>query len=214
MLRPGTLALLFFFLSQPAFAQLSATLKTRDTLLLLRASSAAPSVTELRDDRGFIWRNRSPEQLLSSVEREGNSIPIHWTLNLAASRVAANRVAFVYDSSVPPLRLTWEWRAPADFGPLEHAISVENRGPSEIWLPLQPSFQFDFAVPSSLALEHFYVEKGADTPSAEGTHLQGADDRHRRSCRARLGQRGSESHRQRISPRHARTRRLSRRERL
>ena len=41
-----------------------------------------------------------------------------------------------------------------------------------MWLPLQDSFQFDFRMPDPEArVKHFWVEKGASSPSAEGTHL-------------------------------------------
>jgi hypothetical protein len=65
----------------------------------------------------------------------------------------------------------WRWRARAEHGPIEHSVSIQNLGDEPVWLPLQPSFEFDWQVDRQVALERFWVEKGADVPSAEGTHL-------------------------------------------
>jgi hypothetical protein len=43
-------------------------------------------------------------------------------------------------------------------------------------LPLQPSLRFDWKIDPNSALERFWVEKGADTPSAQGTHLDALQD--------------------------------------
>ncbi len=82
----------------------------------------------------------------------------------------AHEIAFVYDCSTPALRLTWEWKAPASTGPVEHTIHIENLGASEIWIPMQDSFEFNWRTGPKAALRHVYVEKGAGTPSADGTH--------------------------------------------
>ncbi len=55
-------------------------------------------------------------------------------------------------------------------GPLEHTIHLQNLSGAEIWLPLQDSFRFDFQVAPEQPLKKFWVEKGASSPSAEGTH--------------------------------------------
>ncbi|MDP9161241.1 MAG: alpha-galactosidase, partial [Acidobacteriota bacterium] len=71
----------------------------------------------------------------------------------------------------PHLRLSWEWEVRSHHGPIEHQIRIENHDTCEIWIPLQESFIFDWETPPQDRLEQFYVEKGADTPSASGTHL-------------------------------------------
>jgi len=116
------------------------------------------------------WRNNAPEKLIDSVVIEGRPVQVHWKFNPDASRTDSRRVAFVYDSASPKLRLTWEWRAPASTGPVEHAIHIQNLEATEIWIPLQDSFQFFFPIDPVVRLEHFYVEKGAGAPSAVGTH--------------------------------------------
>ena len=80
-------------------------------------------------------------------------------------------MVYVYESAKPHLRLEWEWQARASFGPIEHTVTVTNLDSTEYWLPLVDSLRLDWQVPAQTALSHFYVEKGADTPSPQGTHL-------------------------------------------
>ena len=65
------------------------------------------------------------------------------------------------------------------FGPFEHRITVENRGTKEIWLPLIDSLGVDWQYPDGADLHNFYVEKGADTPSNQGTHEEAIGDGYR-----------------------------------
>src|SRR6185312_855931 len=57
------------------------------------------------------------------------------------------------------------------FGPIEHEITIENLDDQEIWIPMQDSLVVNWQVDPHSALEHLFVEKGADTPSLVGTHL-------------------------------------------
>jgi hypothetical protein len=77
------------------------------------------------------------------------------------------------------LRLRWQWQARAAFGPIEHQTIVENLGNDEIWLPMVDSLSLDWLVPASRSLRNFYVEKGADTPSAQGAHLDAVEEGYR-----------------------------------
>jgi hypothetical protein len=102
--------------------------------------------------------------LIDHVEMNGAVQPVRWQLQ------AASEGTFIYESQNPRLRLYWEWRARATHGPIEHSIRIENLSSTEIWLPLQDSFRFDFHVPAEQRIQQFWVEKGASSPSAEGTH--------------------------------------------
>src|SRR5581483_9222524 len=99
------------------------------------------------------------------AEVAGQTVDLTWTFNSAASHTDQRVVSFVYDAASPDLRLIWTWDVRAEHGPVEHQIRIENHSASEVWLPLQPSFAFDWKIPAQSYLEHFYVEKGADTPS-------------------------------------------------
>ena len=151
-------------------SQTFARLDTAETTILIAAGQSAPRLKSLSRLGAMPWLNQQAESLPSHVEIEGKAVPVAWALESAASRIGPKQVIFVYESASPRLRLEWEWRARAAYGPLEHVVRIRNLSGREIGLPLQDSFQFDFAVNSADGLKHFFVEKGADTPSDEGTH--------------------------------------------
>ena len=168
--RPWWILVWWLSLSTLALAQSGGNLQSADTKLRFEAGLHSPRLTSLRNGTEA-WANRADETLIDSVIIGGNSLPIEWSLNSTESHVDQKIVSFVYDSISPRLRLVWEWEARSEHGPIEHQIRIENRSSSEVWLPLQNSFSFDWETLAQDQLEQFYVEKGADTPSKEGTHL-------------------------------------------
>lgn len=154
-----------------AMSQKSARLQTADTVLEIQAGPDAPLLLSLQSVGHKPWTNRAPARvLIDHVEAGTQRIPVHWQFNGSASHAGPSRVAFVYDSTSPRLRLTWEWMVKAAHGPIEHQVHIENLDSRELWLPLQESFLFDWQVDRQTALGHLYVEKGAGTPSPVGTH--------------------------------------------
>jgi hypothetical protein len=121
----------------------AASLETADTQLQFDAGLTAPKVSSLRND-ATIWKNRTAESLIPNVEIAGTGVPLKWTFNKAETHTNKNLVSFVFDATSPHLRLTWEWEARSHFGPIEHQIRIENRASSEVWLPLENSFVFDW----------------------------------------------------------------------
>jgi melibiase-like protein len=153
-----------------ASAQGVASLRTADTVLRFENTPSGPRLMDLTTKDGQLWRNGATETPPNSIEMGGQRVPVRWHFNREASRTDAHEVAYVYDSSSPKLRLTWEWIARADFGPIEHQIIIENLDSHEIWIPFADSIQLDWKLDPSLALKHVYVEKGAGKPSDVGTH--------------------------------------------
>jgi len=125
------------------------------------------------------WINRVPETLIDHVLIGTGKAPVKWKLNSGVSRVEPKRVVYEYDSDSPRLRLTWEWQSRADFGPIEHRILIQNLDSKELWLPLQDSLRFDWQIEPQVSLEHWYIEKGAGTPSPVGTHAERLTDGYR-----------------------------------
>jgi hypothetical protein len=152
-------------------AQTSARLETANTVLQLEARTNAPRLATISSPGQLAWTNASDEQLIGSVIIDSNPVPVHWQFDPGASSSDSHQVTFVYISQSPRLRLSWRWQARAPSGPIEHEIHIQNLEDREIWLPLQPSFQFDWKTQSRTSLEQVYVEKGANTPSEVGTHL-------------------------------------------
>jgi alpha-galactosidase len=146
-------------------------LSTSNIHITLSASGAQPHLVWISGPAGLSLRNRAPEQLPSSVEINGASVPLKWQHKSELDVADSRHVVFVYESAQPHLRLRWEWQARADFGAIEHRIIIENLGDKEAWLPMIDSLSLDWAISPSDELRNFYVEKGAGTPSAQGTHL-------------------------------------------
>ena len=166
----GSVSLLWLSISLAALGQTSARLHTSETELTFDAGSAAPRLVTLTVPGQPAWENRASETLIASADVSNKPTPIHWTFNREASKVEDERVAFVYDSSTPRLRLTWEWRTRQKYGPIEHQIRIENLDNQEIWIPMQDSLAFNWQIDPQSPLEHVFVEKGADSPSSVGTH--------------------------------------------
>jgi melibiase-like protein/glycosyl hydrolase family 36 len=153
-----------------AFGQTIARLHTSDTDLTLEAGTEAPRLASLASPGQPAWQNRVSETLIASAEISRRPMPIHWIFNREASQISAKQVIFVYDSASPHLRLSWEWRTRAGYGPIEHQIRIENLDAREIWIPMQDSLAVNWQIDPQSSLEHFFVEKGANTPSPVGTH--------------------------------------------
>ncbi|HUX73266.1 MAG TPA: alpha-galactosidase [Steroidobacteraceae bacterium] len=150
---------------------LRATLASAETAITVEAGEQHPRLGTLRLRGSTAWINTADETLPAQLEVHGTARPLVWRLDRRASQIESTRIQLVYLSDSPRLRLVWQWRAPASRGPLEHTISIENLSGEALWLPLVPSFRFDWHVDPTVALQRFWVEKGADTPSSQGTHL-------------------------------------------
>jgi len=146
-------------------------LETANTVLQLEARTNSPRLAAISSPGQLAWTNASDEQLISSVFIDNNPVPVHWQFDSGASSSDSHQVTFVYISQSPRLRLSWLWQARAPSGPIEHEIQIQNLEDREVWLPLQPSFEFNWKIQSRSSLEQVYVEKGANKPSEVGTHL-------------------------------------------
>ena len=151
-------------------------LSTRDVRVELHAGRNAPMLVSLKGSAGTRWRNVVVNELPTQVESSGKTIAIHWELRPGKGNADAHHVSVVYESAYPHMRLTWKWQTRAPFGPVEHSTSVENLGDEDVWLPMVDSLRLGWQVPRDQALRNFYVEKGADKPSVQGTHLETVSD--------------------------------------
>ena len=169
-------AALVLCLASPAVQALPpAVIANTDITITLVPGTKAPRLEELRGS-GITLRNRAEEPLPSTVLQNGIPIPLTWHFNSALSRTGPHTIVYVYESKTPHLRASWQWQTRSPHGPTEHQITIQNLGTDEVWLPLLDSLCLDLAYPLTTKLRHFSVEKGADTPSAQGTHLAQIDD--------------------------------------
>lgn len=162
-----------------AHSQLRATLATADVAEDLEAGAGAPRVLRLRPVGASQWVNTASDELPVAIERNRKRVPLQWHLARALSSIGPRRIVFVYESRDPHLRLAWEWRARADFGPLEHRVIIANLSATEYWLAPMDSLYLQWRVPPQTQLMHFYVEKGGGEPTAQGTHEVSAPDGYR-----------------------------------
>ncbi|HXR40001.1 MAG TPA: alpha-galactosidase [Terracidiphilus sp.] len=138
----------------------------------LRDEAQGPRLAWIEGSKDNYWSNQAADALPASVEVNGTTVPLTWQLKPELGHHDPRKAVFVYESASPHLRLSWIWEARADFGPVEHRIVIENLSGEELWLPMVDSLRLDWRVALPRDLRNLYVEKGADTPSAEGTHLE------------------------------------------
>jgi Melibiase len=151
-------------------------LASAETAIAAEAGEHAPRLTLLKARGATAWINQADETLPERLEVHGAAQPVVWRLDRSASHFESHEIQLVYLADSPRLKLTWLWRARASHGPIEHTILIQNLSNESVWLPLQPSVRFDWQIDRQAALERFWVEKGADAPSAEGTHLDALRD--------------------------------------
>ncbi len=168
--RIAIIGLICGSLSMIAFGQTAARLQTADTDLTLEAAPETPRLVRLAAPGQPAWENHSSEALIASAEIAGQATPVRWAFNREASEISPKRVEFVYDSASPHMRLTWEWRVRAAYGPIEHQIRIENLDAREIWIPMQDSLAVNWQIDPRTRLQHLFIEKGANSPSQVGTH--------------------------------------------
>jgi len=153
-----------------AQAEFSASFANADMAIRLSAGPTAPRLSELAAATGTAWLNSAAEPAPEAVVVGERTQGLVWHFDRAASRVGRRAVTFVYRTDAPRLRMDWEWRARSDHGPLEHTVRIENLSGQSLWLPLLPSLRFVWALPAEGSWRRLWIEKGADTPSAQGTH--------------------------------------------
>jgi len=122
----ATLFLCAFFSGISSGAQETRSLKTADTQVRFENTAGGPHLLDLKTNDGQFWSNRAVETLPATVELDGKQIAVEWNLSHGKSSSEAHRVAYVYESASPKLRMTWEWIARADYGPIEHRVKIEN----------------------------------------------------------------------------------------
>lgn len=166
-LSSGTIV---FVLMGAGLSVCAQTIGTKQTILRVKAGDTAPQLISLEAPGHAPWLNAASEDLISSAEVDGRTVSLQWKLIPSGTKKDAKHISYIYETHAPHLRLTWEWRAPATTGPLEHRIRIENLEAHELWIPLQTSFRYSWKAPADHPLTQIYVDKGAGKPSAVGTH--------------------------------------------
>jgi hypothetical protein len=156
---------------------LRAELASAETAIAVEAGEHAPRLTTLKlGGATGTWTNRADEALPERLDAHGAAQPLVWRLDRSASHFDSQEIELVYLADSPRLTLKWLWRVRAPRGPIEHSVLIQNLSDESVWLPMQPSLSVDWQIDRDAALERFWVEKGADAPTALGTHLDALRD--------------------------------------
>ena len=159
----------------PASAGLPPYLVSNSSVTIaLRPGTSGPTLAWIAGPPTFQSRirNECAEPLPESVVVKGKTVPLRWRLRSSVHQDGVRQVELVYESDQPQLRLSWKWQARADLGPIEHQITVENLSGEEVWLPMIDSLRLEIPYGPQHKLRHLYVDKGADTPTPVGTHIE------------------------------------------
>ncbi len=162
-----------------SFHAATATLNSTDIHIKVSAGIQAPFLLSISGKPGNTWHNTEAETLPSQIYVAKMSVPVSWSFKPNLSSANSHQVDFVYESAKPHLQLHWRWYVRSASGPIEHSIQIVNLGDEEIWLPLVDSLRLNLRLAPTAAIENVYVEKGADTPSDHGTHLDAVTDGYR-----------------------------------
>ena len=157
-------------------AKLQGEIATAETAVVVEAGEHAPHLVALKLRGAATWKNSREETLPERVVIHESTQALTWRLDRTASRFASKDIQLVYTANSPHLKAVWRWRARAEHGPIEHSLSIQNLSDEPVWLALQPSLRFDWEIDPKAPLQRFWVEKGADIPSSQGTHLDPLTD--------------------------------------
>jgi alpha-galactosidase len=152
-----------------------ASLATADTSIQVEALDNKVKFSILKSTRiNWNWVAGSELPFINSAEAVGKTVPLSWKFKRRNdsndSQRQVTQQIFVFENENPALELNSIWTGYAGPGPVEHQITIRNKGDVPVMLPLQPTMVFDARAPTGHALENMWVEKGADKPSPIGTH--------------------------------------------
>jgi hypothetical protein len=175
----GVVAIVGGLLISPfrATAASSVTVASGDTSVTIQALNGQPAVTNLIDRTGrFDWVGGAEQAialpLIQNVQIDGHPVALHWHSVEATDKPAAGEGDMVFKCDEPALELHSLWSGRPGPGPVEHRVVILNRGKVPVLLPVQESLAVGLHAPAGHALEQWWVEKGAGTPTDQGTHRE------------------------------------------
>lgn len=147
-----------------------------DTSVAVQVIDDRPAVVSLVvRANGFDWvggaERATAMGLIESAEVGGVAKPLHWKWQKDADRKnRPGEKSFVFACDDPALELVSAWEGHAGPGPVEHRVTIYNRGKDQVRLPVQASLAVGMHTPAGHAIEQRWVDKGAGTPTKDGAH--------------------------------------------
>ncbi len=148
-------------------------LATKDTSIVIAARDGGVDLGRLASRAGAPnWAAPTGSRTLfvpvGSVD--GKKVALKWVLK---SRTATpKRIVYTFECASPPMVARSEWKASRDTGPIQHTLTLENRGSRPVTLPPQKSLVWSFFPRPGHAVESSWVVKSAGKPGLTGMHTR------------------------------------------
>jgi hypothetical protein len=113
-------------------------------------------------------------KLIDFAEVTGDKKSLTWKLD--SSNQDHDEALIRFSCHELPLTAESHWKIADGDGPVEHTLTLVNKGALPITVPLQKSLCWQFSMPKSGRLEEWWVEKAAGSPSPFGLHRMAVAD--------------------------------------
>jgi hypothetical protein len=145
-------------------------LHTQDTVVEFALQDRCPVLSGLSASGSrYNWATRSPETVLPErLQTQGHARRVQW--EFVEAQAESNRISFAYRCDEFGIDLTSKWTAEDLPGPVEHSVTLTNRGSVKVVFNPVPTIGLDLKFSDGHDLRHWWVEKGAGYMSDEGVH--------------------------------------------
>jgi len=174
-LRNGFIALLVFACFATEATALDAqTLSTADTSIDISATQRgviiqSMKVTDPEKAQG-ITSTPTTIPFIAWAKQVGQRKALHWRFVAKSFDPKKGELEAVFASDDPAMELRSRWvAAVGESGPIEHFLTIANRGKEAVELPWGPSLVVGA---KGKNLEQWWVEKGGGSPSPIGRHIE------------------------------------------
>ena len=147
-------------------------IRTADTALRFEVVEGVPKIDWLGIPGSKNWATQSSEALLpANVEIDGKPTNVRWSHTNTSQR--DNTIRFTYESLDKRLQAISTWSAVAGPGPVEHEVTILNRGDAAVTFSCPATIALALSPPATHRLEHWWVTKGAGyMPETGGTFVE------------------------------------------
>lgn len=169
-----TVWLVFFAIAMSAAGLQAQTLSTSDSSIDISASQRGVIIQSLKvtdpEKAQNITSTPATFPFIAWAKQGGQRKALHWRFVGKSFDPKKGELEAVFASDEPAMELRSRWVAAiGEPGPVEHFLTIRNRGKEPIELPWGPSLVIGA---KGKNLEQWWVEKGGGSPSAIGRHIE------------------------------------------
>jgi len=167
-------SIVFIAITMIAVVSPAQTLSTSDTSIEISASQRGVIIQSLK----VVGPERAQEitsvpvtlPVIAWAKQGGQRKALHWRFVSRSFDPKKGELAAVFASDEPAMELRSRWvAAVGGSGPIEHFLTIANRGKEAVELPWGPSLILGA---KGKNLEQWWVEKGGGSPSPIGRHIE------------------------------------------